>query len=146
KEKNRISQRGEDARATYWKLYSLRKGGISFVYKVYPYIVVKVPRLGGFEREIQDNHIRDQETTIINDLAQAVAFLELLNLAYSLKLSDSDYTAEIRADFEAYIAPYRRLLNDSEPDQERCGTSGFLGPRTDFEVYRDRCLTKDPGE
>lgn len=138
---------------------------------------------------IQDNHVRDQETTIVtkvekleplplrkewmNDLAQAVAFLESLNLAHGdlrpenilldrnrLKLSDFDCTAEIGADFEACMAPYGRLLNDSEPDQGRRGTSGFLGPRTEqfalgslyyllnygFEVYGDRCLTEDPGE
>lgn len=109
----------------------------------------------------------------MNDLAQAVAFLESLNLAHGdlrpenilldrnrLKLSDFDCTAEIGTDFEACMAPYGRLLNDNEPDQGRRGTSGFLGPRTEqfalgslyylinygFEVYGDRCLTEDPKE
>ena len=109
----------------------------------------------------------------INDLAQAVAFLESLNLAHGdlrpenilldrneLKLSDFDCTAEIGTDFEACIAPYGRLLNSNEPDQGRCGTAGFLGPRTEqfalgslcylinygYEVYGDRRLTDDPKE
>ncbi|CAG8909704.1 unnamed protein product [Penicillium egyptiacum] len=138
---------------------------------------------------IQDNHIRDQQSSIVtkveklealplrkewmNDLAQAVAFLESLNLAHGdlrpenvlldrnrLKLSDFDYTAVIGSDFEACIAPYGRILSSREPDQGRRGTSGFLGPRTEqfavgslyylinygFEVYGDRCLTEDPRE
>lgn len=54
----------------------------------------------------------------VNDLAQAVAFLESLNLAHGdlrpenilldrnrLKLSDFDCTAEIGSDFEARMAP-----------------------------------------
>jgi hypothetical protein len=109
----------------------------------------------------------------MNDLAQAVAFLESLNLAHGdlrpenilldrnrLKLSDFDCTAEIGTDFEACMAPYGRILNSNETDQGRRGTSGFLGPRTEkfalgslyylinygFEVYGDRCLTEDPKE
>lgn len=109
----------------------------------------------------------------MNDLAQAVAFLESLNLAHGdlrpenilldrnrLKLSDFDCTAEIGADFEACTAPYGRLLNSDETDQGQRGTSGFLGSRTEqfalgslyylinygFEVYGDRCLTDDPKE
>jgi hypothetical protein len=109
----------------------------------------------------------------MNDLAQAVAFLESLNLAHGdlrpenilldrnrLKLSDFDCTAEIGSDFEACMAPYGRILNGDESDQGRRGTSGFLGPRTEqfalgslyylinygFEVYGDRCLTDDPKE
>lgn len=106
----------------------------------------------------------------INDLAQAVAFLESLNLAHGdlrpenilldrnrLKLSDFDCTAEIGTDFEACMAPYGRILNN-EPDQGRRGTAGFLGPRTEqfalgslyylidygYEVYGDRRLADDP--
>ena len=106
----------------------------------------------------------------MNDLAQAVAFLESLNLAHGdlrpenilldgnrLKLSDFDCTDEIGSDFEACMAPYGRLLNSDEQDQGERGTSGFLGPRTElfalgslfylinygFEVYGDRCLTVD---
>ncbi|RHZ67362.1 uncharacterized protein CDV56_109417 [Aspergillus thermomutatus] len=120
---------------------------------------------------IQNNHTRDQQSSVVtkvekleplplrkewmNDLAQAVAFLESLNLAH-----DFDCTAEIGTDFEACIAPYGRILNSNEQDQGRCGSSGFLGPRTEqfalgslyylinygFEVYGDRCLTKDPKE
>jgi serine/threonine protein kinase len=65
----------------------------------------------------------------MNDLAQAIAFLKSLNLAYSnlqpenilldydqLKLSDFDCMAEIRTDFEACIAPYRRILNNNKTD------------------------------
>lgn len=138
---------------------------------------------------IQKHQIRDQQTTIVskvetleplplrmewmNDLAQAVAFLESLNLAHGdlrpenilldrnrLKLSDFDCTAEIGSDFEACTAPYGRILNSNETDQGQCGTPGFLGPRTEqfalgslyylinygFEVYGDRCLTEDPQE
>lgn len=107
----------------------------------------------------------------MNDLAHAVAFLESLNLAHGdlrpenilldrnrLKLSDFDCTAEIGTIHEACIAPYGRILNSNEPDQGECGTSGFLGPRTEqfalgsiyhfinygFEAYGDRCLTDDP--
>lgn len=107
----------------------------------------------------------------MNDLAQAVAFLESLNLAHGdlrpenilldrnkLKLSDFDSTAEIGTDFEACMAPYGRILNGNETDQGSRGTFGFLGPRTEqfalgslyylinygFEVYDDRCLTEDP--
>lgn len=109
----------------------------------------------------------------VNDLAQAVAFLESLNLAHGdlrpenilldrnrLKLSDFDCTAEIGSDFEACMAPYGRLLNSDEQDQGRRGSSGFLGPRTEqfalgslyylinygFEVYGDRRLTEDRKE
>ena len=138
---------------------------------------------------IQNNHIRDQQTEMVtkvekleplplrkewmNDLAQAVAFLESLHLAHGdlrpenilldrnqLKLADFDCTAEIGSDFEACMAPYGRILNGNESDQGRRGTSGFLGPRTEqfalgslyylinygFEVYGDRCLTDDPKE
>lgn len=109
----------------------------------------------------------------MNDLTQAVAFLESLNLAHGdlrpenilldhnrLKLSDFDCTAEIGTDFEACIAPYGRILNSNETDQGPRGTFGLLGPRTEqfalgslyylinygFEVYGDRCLTEDPKE
>lgn len=80
----------------------------------------------------------------INDLTQAVAFLESLNLAHGdlrpenilldrdrLKLSDFDCTAEIGTYFEACMAPYGRLLNSEEVDQGESGTSGFLSPRTE---------------
>ncbi|KAI9368427.1 protein kinase [Aspergillus egyptiacus] len=138
---------------------------------------------------IQNNHIRDQQTMVVtkvekleplalreewmNDLAQAVAFLESLNLAHGdlrpenilldrnrLKLSDFDCTAEIGSNYEACMAPYGRILNSSEADQGECGTFGFLGPRTEqfalgslfylinygFEVYGYRYLTEDPYE
>lgn len=138
---------------------------------------------------IQNNHIRDHQANIVtevkkleslslrkrwmNDLAQAVAFLESLNLAHGdlrpenillnhnqLKLSDFDCTANIGTDFEACMAPYGRILNSNETDQGPRGTFGFLGPRTEqfalgslyylinygFEVYGDRCLTDDPKE
>ncbi|GIK04575.1 hypothetical protein Aspvir_008658 [Aspergillus viridinutans] len=138
---------------------------------------------------IQNNQVRDQQTMMVtkverleplslrkrwmNDLAQAVAFLESLNLAHGdlrpenilldqdqLKLSDFDCTAEIGTEFEACMAPYGRLLNSSEADQGQRGTSGVLGPRTEqfalgslyylinygFEVYGNRCLTDDPRE
>ncbi|KAE8401195.1 kinase-like domain-containing protein [Aspergillus pseudonomiae] len=124
--------------------------------------------------QIQNNHIRDQETmavTKINDLAQAVAYLESLNLAHSdlrpenilldrdrLKLSNYNCTVEIGTDFKACLAPYKRLLNSSETDQGPRGTSSFLGPQTkqfalgsiyylinySFEVYDNQCLTDDP--
>lgn len=92
----------------------------------------------------------------MNDLTQAVAFLESLNLAHGdlrpenilldrdfLKLSDFDRTAEIGADFEACIAPYGRILNGNETDPDgrllngketdegRRGSSGLLSPRTE---------------
>ncbi|KAJ6061221.1 hypothetical protein N7444_001917 [Penicillium canescens] len=138
---------------------------------------------------IQNSNTRDQQTALVtkvekleplslrkewmNDLAQAVAFLESLNLAHGdlrpenilvdrnrLKLSDFDCTAEIGSDFEACIAPYGRILNSDEQDQGRRGSSGFLGPRTEqfalvslfylinygFEVYGDQRLTEDPKE
>ncbi|PYH90032.1 hypothetical protein BO71DRAFT_362303 [Aspergillus ellipticus CBS 707.79] len=138
---------------------------------------------------IQKNHIRDQQTMMVttvkkfeplslrkewmNDLAQAAAFLESLNLAHGdlrpenilldrnrLKLSDFDCTAKIGTIYEACMAPYGRILNSNESDQGECGTFGFLGPRTElfalgslyylinygFEVYGDRCLTEDPYE
>lgn len=63
----------------------------------------------------------------MNDLAQAVAFLESLNLAHGdlrpenilldrdrVKLSDSDGTAEIGTNFEACMAPYGRILTCDE--------------------------------
>ncbi|PWY81632.1 hypothetical protein BO94DRAFT_469920 [Aspergillus sclerotioniger CBS 115572] len=138
---------------------------------------------------IQNNHTRDQQTMAVttvnkleplslrkewmNDLAQAVAFLESLNVAHGdlrpenilldrdrLKLSDFDCTAQIGTHYEACLAPYGRLLNNNESDQGECGTFGFLGPRTEqfalgslyylinygFEVYGDRCLDEDPHE
>lgn len=77
-----------------------------------------------------------------------------------LKLSDFDSTAEIGTDYEACMAPYGRILNSNETDLGECGTSDFLGPRTEqfalgslfylinygFEVYGDRCLTENPYE
>ncbi|OKP09485.1 hypothetical protein PENSUB_5163 [Penicillium subrubescens] len=109
----------------------------------------------------------------MNDLAEAVAFLESLNLAHGdlrpenilldrnrLKLSDFDCTAQIGTNYEACMAPYGRILNSNETDQGECGTFGFLSPRTEqfalgslfyfinygFEVYGNRCLTEDPYE
>ncbi|KAJ5934768.1 protein kinase [Penicillium verhagenii] len=109
----------------------------------------------------------------MNDLAQAVGFLESLNLAHGdlrpknilldrnrIKLSDFDSTAEIGSDFEACMAPYGRILNSDEQDQGPRGGFGFLGPRTEqfalgslyylinygFEVYEDRQLTEDRKE
>lgn len=109
----------------------------------------------------------------MNDLAQAVAFLESLNLAHGdlrpknvllnrnrLKLSDFDCTAKIGTNYEAYMAPYSRILHTKESDQGEYRTPGFLGPRTEqfalgslyylinygFEVYGDRCLDEDPYE
>ncbi|CAG7920756.1 unnamed protein product [Penicillium olsonii] len=92
---------------------------------------------------IQKNHTRDQRTMVVtaaekleslplrkewmNDLAQAVAFLESLNLAHGdlrpenvvldrnrLKLSDFDSTAKIGANYAACMAPYGRILNSNE--------------------------------
>lgn len=107
----------------------------------------------------------------MNDLAQAVAFLESLNLAHGdlrpenilldrdrLKLSDFDCTAELGTYFDACMAPCGRLLNSDETDQGDPGSPGFLGPRTEqfalgsifylinygFEVYEDRYLTENP--
>ena len=111
---------------------------------------------------IQKDHIRDQQTLMVtkvekleplrlqkewmDSLAQAVTFLESLNLAHGdlrpenilldgnrLKLSDFDCTAEIGTDFEACMAPYGRILNSNDMDQGqgRRGTSGFLGPRAE---------------
>lgn len=144
---------------------------------------------GCLSYRIQNNHTRDPQTMIVtkvekleplslrkewmNELAQAVAFLESLNLAHGdlrpenilldrnqLKLSDFDSTAEIGTDFEACMAPYGILLNENEEELGRRGDSGFLGPRAEqfalgslyylisygFEVYGDRCLTEDPKE
>ncbi|RAL02654.1 uncharacterized protein BO80DRAFT_423581 [Aspergillus ibericus CBS 121593] len=138
---------------------------------------------------LQRNHTRDQQSMVVttvkkleplplrkewmNDLAQAAAFLESLDLAHGdlrpenilldrnrLKLSDFDCTARIGTHYEACMAPYGRILNSNESDQGECGTSGSLGPRTElfalgslyylinygFEVYGDRCLTGDPYE
>ncbi|KAL2859091.1 protein kinase [Aspergillus pseudodeflectus] len=109
----------------------------------------------------------------MNALAQAVTFLESLNLAHgdlrppnillngdTLKLSDFDATAEIGTHFECCLAPYGRLLNKHEADLGPCGSAGDMGPRTEtfalgslfffinygFEVYEDRCLDEDPKE
>ena len=140
---------------------------------------------------IQKDHIRDQQTLMVtkvekleplrlqkewmDSLAQAVTFLESLNLAHGdlrpenilldgnrLQLSDFDCTAEIGTDFEACMAPYGRILNSNDMDQGqgRRGTSGFLGPRAEqfalgslyylinygFEVYGNQRLTEDPRE
>jgi serine/threonine protein kinase len=142
---------------------------------------------GSLCSRIQNNHTADLETRLVtkvdkleplalrkewmNDLTQAVAFLESLTLAHGdlrpenilldrnrLKLSDFDCTAEVGADFEACMAPYGRLLNSDEVDQGRRGSSGFLGSRTEqfalgsvfyyinygFEVYGNQCLTENP--
>lgn len=109
----------------------------------------------------------------MNNLAQAVAFLESLNLAHGdlrpenilldrnrLKLSDFDCTAEIGTYFEACIPPYGRILNENDADEGERESSGLLGPRTEqfalgslyylinygFEIYGDRCLDEDPNE
>lgn len=102
-----------------------------------------------------------------------MAFLESLNLAHGdlrpenillvrnqLKLSDFNCTEEVRADFEAYIAPYGRVLNSNKVDQGQFGTAGFLGPQTGqlalgslyffrnygYEVYGNRNLTDNAKE
>jgi len=107
----------------------------------------------------------------MHDLAQAVAFLESLNLAHGdlqpsnifihrdrVKLSDFDCTARAGGIFEAATPPYARLLNSSESYLGFEGSAGFLGPRTEqfalgsiyyfinygFEVYGNRCFTEDP--
>ncbi|CAI7567365.1 unnamed protein product [Penicillium viridicatum] len=140
-----------------------------------------------YMRGYKKNHTRDQQTMVvtavekleplplrkewINDLAQAVAFLESVNLAHGdlrpenvlldrnrLKLSDFDCTAKIGTNYEACMTPYGRILNKNESDQGECGTFGFLSPRTEqfalgslyylmnygLEVYGDCCLTEDP--
>ncbi|KAJ5611697.1 hypothetical protein N7528_008802, partial [Penicillium herquei] len=134
---------------------------------------------------IQQDHTRDQKTRVVtkvqeleplslrlewmNDLTQAVAFLESLNLAHGdlrpenvwldrnkLKLSDFDCTAEIGTELEICQEPYGRCLNSSEAVLGECGTPGFLGPRTEqfalgslyyyinycFEVYGDQHLAE----
>ncbi|KAJ6020981.1 hypothetical protein N7540_006485 [Penicillium herquei] len=109
---------------------------------------------------IQQNHIRDRKTRVVtkfrkletlslrlewvNDITQAVAFLESLNLAHGdlrpenvlldrnkLKLSDFDCTAKIGTELEVCQEPYGRFLNSSETELGECGTAGFLGPRTE---------------
>jgi serine/threonine protein kinase len=138
---------------------------------------------------MENNLIRDEETMMVtkvekleplplrkkwmNDLAQAVAFLESLKLAHGdlrpenilldhdrLKLSDFDCTAEIGSEFEACVAPYGRILNSNEVDEGPVGSSGFLGPRTEqfalgslyylinygFEGYGNQRLTETPKE
>lgn len=111
--------------------------------------------------------------TWMNDLAQAVAFLESLNLIHGdirpenilldrdqLKLSDFDWVAETGTAFEGGPPPYARLLNSNETGLGRTGGFGLSGPRTEqfalgsiyylinygFEVYEDRCLADDPKE
>lgn len=144
---------------------------------------------GTLHSRIENNHIRDEKTRAVtkvnrleplllrkewmNELAQAVAFLESLNLGHGdlrpenilldrdrLKLSDFDCAAEFGTHFEACVAPYGRLLNGNESHLGPRGSAGFLGPRTEqfalgslyylinygFEVYGDRCLTEDPHE
>lgn len=107
----------------------------------------------------------------MNDLTQAVAFLESLNLAHGdlrpenivldrdrLELSDFDCTAGVGADFQACMAPYGRILNGDEVNQGTRGGFGFLGPRTEqfalgsifyfisygFEVSGNQCLVENP--
>ncbi|CEO59306.1 Putative Protein kinase [Penicillium brasilianum] len=149
-------------------------------------IFLEYMRDGPLCSRIQKNHTFDQQTKLVtkverlepltlrkewmNDLAQAVAFLESLNLAHGdlrpenillngdqLKLSDFDCTAEIGTDFEACSAPYGRILNSNEETHRERG-SGLLGPRTEkfalgsifyfmnygSEVYGDTRLTEDP--
>lgn len=118
-------------------------------------------------QELEPLYLRKER---MNNIAQAVAFLESLNLAHgdlrpenllfdyhNLKLSDFDCTAKIRTLYETCMAPYGRLLNTDESSQGGRGTAGLLGPRTKtfalgtlfylinygFEVYGDRCLTED---
>ncbi|OJD22120.1 serine/threonine protein kinase [Blastomyces percursus] len=107
--------------------------------------------------------------TWMSDLSHGVAFLESLNLAHGdlrpenilldrncLKLSDFDSTTDIGSQFEAFIAPYGRLLGSEGGPRQ--GTAGLLGPRTEqfalgslfylinygFEVYGDQCFGEDP--
>ncbi|EGE01556.1 CAMK protein kinase [Trichophyton equinum CBS 127.97] len=132
---------------------------------------------------IHHNQIRDESTGVVtkvekpepialrkrwmNDLAQAVAFLESLNLAHGdlrpenvlldrdkLKVTDFDRAAEIGTPIERCKTPYRRFMNGTEPGEASDRSAGHLGPRTEqfdlgslyyfinygFEVYGDRCL------
>ncbi|KAL3456784.1 kinase domain-containing protein [Aspergillus heterothallicus] len=153
-------------------------------------IFLEYMRDGPLASRIQNNHTKDRETGAVikvgklepltlrkqwmNELTQAVLFLESLNLAHGdlrpenilldrdrLKLCDFDSTAEIGTYFEACMAPYgRQLMKDEMDENGEYGGSGYLGPRTEqfalgsifyfinygFEVYGDRRLTEDPRE
>lgn len=105
----------------------------------------------------------------MDDLAQAIAFLESLNLAHGdlrpdnilldcdrIKVTDFDNTAEFGTPFWVLQVPWGRELTENEPDYEIPGcTAGLLGPRTEqfalgsiyyyinygMEVYGDTILS-----
>ncbi|KAL2793548.1 hypothetical protein BJX66DRAFT_351692 [Aspergillus keveii] len=188
-----------DTQRQFPSVHYICGGGISFVYEVHPLIVVKVPKLGEFEKQqfrkecfffsengifleyMRENHGEKLEPLPLrmawmNNITQAVAFLESLGLAHGnlqpenilpnhdrLKLSDSDCTAKIRTNYKACMAPYGKILNsdNSEAGQGDSGAFGSPGPRMTeqfalgsiyylmnygFEVYGDRCLTNDSYE
>ncbi|KAJ5366997.1 hypothetical protein N7541_000938 [Penicillium brevicompactum] len=190
----KVPKSGEDEREQFRKEVEIYKifsqhPPCAFVVQCFFYssngIFLEYMRDNTLSFRIQLNHIRDQEMIVtevkqleplplrkewMNDLAQAVAFLESLSLAHGdlrpenilidrnrLKLSDFDCTGRFGTDFEACVPPYGRILNGHEADQGDRGTAGFLCPRTElfalgslyylinygFEVYDDRYLTKD---
>jgi serine/threonine protein kinase len=119
-------------------------------------------------KQLEPLHLRKQW---MHDLAQAVAFLESLNLAHGdlqpgnifmhgarIKLSDFDCTAEFGQSCGTPGAPYGRLLNGNESHLGERGCPDPLSSRTEqfalgsvfyfinygFEVHGDRSLTEDP--
>lgn len=109
----------------------------------------------------------------MDELAQAIAFLESLNLAHGdlrpdniliddrnrIKVTDFDNTAEFGTPFWVCQPPWGRELTKNEPDYDIPGCmSGLLGPRTEqfalgsiyyyinygMEVYGDTTLNATP--
>jgi hypothetical protein len=110
----------------------------------------------------------------MNDVTQAIAFLESLNLAHGdlrpenilldgnrIKVTDFDNTAAFGTPFLVCQAPWGRVLRENEPEYDVfvCA-AGLLGCRTEqfalgsiyyyinygMEVYGDKSLTDDPHE
>ncbi|KAJ5772488.1 kinase-like protein [Penicillium odoratum] len=81
----------------------------------------------------------------ISSLAQAIAFVESLNLTYgdlrpdhilldgdTLKVSDVDYAANFGPPFHTCLEPWGRVLSQNDPKYDMARPEpGLLGPRTE---------------
>ena len=142
---------------------------------------------GSLASRIQQNYIFDRKAYLVrqvnkleplhlrllwmNEVTQAVAFLESLNLAHGdlrpdnilldnnqLKVTDFDNTAPFGTPFMTCLEPWGRELQAQEKDSDVPGGAGLLGPRTEqfalgsiyyyinygMSVYGDEALTDDP--
>ncbi|KAJ5169272.1 uncharacterized protein N7500_002055 [Penicillium coprophilum] len=174
-----------------YKTFS-RQASCAFIVQCFYYtddgIFLEHMRDGSLADRIQANHTFDRKIWVVthvdrleplhlqlawmNDVTQAIAFLESLNLAHGdlrpenilldsnrIKVTDFDNAASFGTPFTVCQEPWGRELRESEPEYDVPGcAAGLLGPRTEqfalgsiyyyinygMEVYGDKRLTDAP--